>query len=320
MLTLSVVVPATDHPATLERCLAAIRAAHDGPDEVLPVVAPATLTASEARNAGVARSTGDVVVFVDADVEVHPDVFTRIRRRFTDDHTLTAVHGSYDDRPDHRGTVSAFRNLLHHHVHQVGAGPAETFWTGLGAVRRAAFQAVDGFDAVRYPHPSIEDIELGHRLLAAGARLELDPSIQGTHLKRWTVRSMLWTDFARRGVPWVALQARSGRIASSLNMSWRHRFSAALCVLGLLALVTGMVWITALTSSVLLVANRAFYGLLLGRMGVGRGTIGVGLHWLHHVVAVAAVPVGLAVALTERRIRTTTPADGESVVPSAVVS
>ena len=173
------------------------------------VVTDPSLGASDARNAGAARATGDVLVFVDADVRVHPDALGRIRAAFDADPSLTALHGSYDDSPSHRSTVSAFRNLLHHHVHQANPGPAETFWTGLGAVRRDAFLAVGGFDAERYPHPSIEDIELGHRLVAAGGTLVLDPTVQGTHLKRWTLRSMVHTDFARRAVPWIALQVRS---------------------------------------------------------------------------------------------------------------
>ena len=215
------VVPATDHPPTLATCQAALAASTEPPDEVIVVDGPRSLSASDARNAGALQARGDVLVFVDADVEVHPDALGRIRDAFARDPGLTALHGSYDDSPRASGTVSVFRNLLHHHVHQTGGGPAATFWSGLGAVRRADFLAVGGFDGARYPQPSIEDIELGHRLCEAGGRLRLDPSIQGTHLKRWTLRSMLWTDFARRGAPWVALQLRTGRMASTLNCSWR---------------------------------------------------------------------------------------------------
>ena len=43
-------------------------------------------------------------------------------------------------RPPRRGAVSRFRNLLHHHVHASSPGPAETFWAGLGAVRREALR------------------------------------------------------------------------------------------------------------------------------------------------------------------------------------
>ena len=60
--------------------------------------------------------------------------------------------------------MAAFRNLLHHVVHQRSAGHVRSFWAGLGAVRRTAFDAAGGFDAERYPQPSIEDVELGGRL------------------------------------------------------------------------------------------------------------------------------------------------------------
>lgn len=297
MSTLSVVVPATDDPPTLDRCLAAIRAAVDAPDEVVVVRDPAELSASGARNEGVRRATGALVVFVDADVEVHPDTFRRIRTAFDADPDLTAVFGSYDDVPDHPGVVSRFRNLLHHHVHQLGAGPAETFWTGLGAVRRSAFTAIGGFDEVRYPHPSIEDIEFGDRLVASGGRVLLDPAIQGTHLKAWSLRSMLWTDLARRAVPWVALQLRTGRMSATLNCGWRHRTSAAVVVLLSLAVAWWTPAVVAVAFGALVALNHAFYGLLVRQLGPWHAAVGVFLHALHHLVAIVAVPVGIAVAV-----------------------
>lgn len=295
MVALTVVVPATDGPVTLPACRAAIERAADGPEEVVVVDGPASLSVTGARNLGVERATGDVVVFVDADVEVHPDAFTRIRAAFADP-GLTAVFGSYDDRPPAPGVVSAFRNLLHHHVHQSGGGPAETFWTGLGAVRRSAFLAVGGFDEERFVRPSVEDIDLGQRLAATGARIELDPDLQGTHLKRWTLRSMLWTDFARRGVPWVGLLVRSGRPSLALNLGWRHRVSAVLCTVGLVAPVAGEPVVAAGALGGLVATNTRFYGLLVRRQGPARAAVGVALHGLHHLVSVAALPVGLVAA------------------------
>lgn len=294
--SLSVVVPATNGPPTLDRCLAALSASSEPADEVV-VVTDERLSATAARNHGAARAGGDVVVFVDADVEVHPDALGRIRATLAADLDLTAVFGSYDDEPDDRGVVSAFRNLLHHHVHHRSAGPAETFWTGLGAVRRPAFLSLGGFDEDRYPHPSIEDIELGDRLRAAGHHMALDPAILGTHLKVWTVRSMVWTDFIRRGVPWVSLQVRNRRVSGALNCSWRHRLSAAATVL---AVVAGALWLLPLVVAgvgALVGLNLGFYALLLRRLGPLRAIAGVGLHGLHHLVAVAAVPVGVGVGL-----------------------
>lgn len=296
MTTLSVVVPATDAPPTLQRCLDALAASHDQPDEVV-VVADRGLSASAARNRGAAQATGDVVVFVDADVEVHLEALGRIRRTLDAEPRLRAVFGSYDDSPAHRSVVSAFRNLLHHHVHHRSAGPAETFWTGLGAVRRDVFLAVGGFDEARYPHPSIEDIELGDRLRAAGHAVALDPAIQGTHLKVWTLRSMVATDFTRRAVPWVSLQVRERRLSGTLNCGWRHRLSAAATVLAVVAAALALVPLVAAGVAALVGLNAGFYALLLRRLGPAQAAAGVALHGLHHLVAVAAVPVGIVVGL-----------------------
>jgi hypothetical protein len=301
MTTISVVVPATDRPATLPRCVDALRraAASARPVEIVIVNGPRGLGVCAARNSGAQQASGEVLVFVDSDVEVHPDALARVRAVFADDPGLTAVFGSYDDAPP-GGTVAAFRNLLHHHVHHRGAGPASTFWSGLGAIRRDAFLAAGGFDGERFPHPSIEDVDLGARLVAGGARIVLDPAIQGTHLKAWTLRSMVRTDFARRGVPWVALILASGQGSTTLNLGWRHRASAAACATGLVGLLAGRPVGVLAALLVLLGANRDFYVLLARRRGVVEAVAGVGLHAVHHLTALAAVPVGVAVHLRDR--------------------
>jgi hypothetical protein len=292
-MRLSAVVPATDAPATLGRCLDAIEASALPPDELIVVEEPVSAGPAAARNLGADRATGDVLVFVDADVVVHADAFERIRRAFAADPALVAIFGSYDDRPEAPGVVPTFRNLLHHHVHQTGAGRASTFWAGLGAVRREPFRSIGGFDAARYPRASIEDVELGLRLAATGAELELDPELQGTHLKAWTFRSMVETDFSRRGVPWVELVVERRQGTRALNLGARHRASA----LASLVLVAGLLVRRPLVAGAglgaLLALNRSFYRLLLERAGAGAAVAGVGLHAVHHLTAIAAVPAGL---------------------------
>ena len=297
MTRLSAIVPASDAPPTLGSCLAAIEAAHAGPDELVVVDDAPAAGAAHARNAGALRATGDVLVFVDADVAVHRDAFARIRAAFAADPGLAALFGSYDDAPAAPGAVSAFRNLLHHHVHQTSAGPAETFWAGLGAVRRDAYEAMGGFETATPPWRAVEDVELGMRLTDAGARIVLDPMLLGTHMKGWTLASMVRTDLVNRGVPWVVLLLRRGRVPASLNLGWHHR-ATALCWLaaaGALAVRRPRVAAFALGPAAAL--NRDFYSLLVRRRGPREALLGFGLHGLHHLTASAAVPVGVLVHL-----------------------
>ena len=290
---LSVVIPATDSPATLGRCLAALERCSE-PHEVAVVTSPLGSGPAAARNAGVARTDGEIVVFVDSDVEIHPDALRRLREAFGQDPALDAVFGAYDDRPAAATLVSRFRNLLHHHVHAGAGGPATTFWAGLGAVRREAFDAVGGFDAQRYPRPCIEDIELGMRLHAAGRRIALDPAVRGTHLKRWTLGSMLRTDLAARGAPWVALRLeRGGAGGGALNLAWGQRIAAGAAVAGAGAAMTGRGRLALAALAVMIAPNARFYTLLARRGGPRLALSGVPLHLLHHLTAAASVPAGV---------------------------
>ena len=117
---------------------------------------------------------------------------------------------------------------------QVGHPDASTFWGGCGAIRRSVFIGVGGFDAERFPRPSIEDIELGHRLRVAGYRIRLDRSLQGTHLKRWRLLSVIRTDIACRAVPWARLILINRRVPDDLNLKMDQRVSAGLVSLAAL--------------------------------------------------------------------------------------
>jgi GT2 family glycosyltransferase len=239
-------------------------------------------------------------VFVDADVEVHPDALRRLRETLERDPQLDAVFGAYDERPAAPSTVSRFRNLLHHHVHVSSPGPATTFWAGLGAIRRSALQATGGFDERRFPRTSIEDIELGTRLCAAGGRVALDPTARGTHLKRWTLGSMLRTDLVARGAPWVALQLERGHAGRSLNLSRRQRIAAAGAVLCTGAAATRRPRLAALALLVMTLPNLRFYALLARQGGTRLVLAGVPLHLVHHLTAAVSLPAGWLLWVSRR--------------------
>ena len=251
-MRVSVIVPAYNNAGELAQCLSALLAAadataelivvDDASDEDLSRVAACFAAQSlrltrnagpaAARNYGAQHARGDILFFVDADVVVASDAIRRIRTIFDCRPEIAAVFGSYDANPAAPELVSQYRNLLHHFVHQQGKPEAATFWAGCGAIRRSAFEDVGGFDERRFPRPSIEDIELGYRLRAAGYHIYLDKSLQGTHLKRWTLLSVLRTDVFHRAIPWSRLIIESGQVPDDLNVQSRQRLSVALTGIG----------------------------------------------------------------------------------------
>jgi GT2 family glycosyltransferase len=172
---------------------------------------------AHARNRGVEVASGAIVLFVDADVRVHPDAIA-VAVDAMRDPGVTAVFGSYDETPGDPGFVSQYKNLFHHWVHQHARTEASTFWTGCGAIRRATFLAIGGFNE-GYRRPSIEDIELGFRLRAAGCRIRLEKRMLASHAKRWRLLDLLRTDVLLRGVPWIALMLRDRHAPRDLNLS-----------------------------------------------------------------------------------------------------
>jgi GT2 family glycosyltransferase len=285
---IAAIVPATNRPPTLAACLKAIEAAAEPPEQVIVVSEPAGLGPAAARNRGAARARCELLVFVDSDVAVHPDAFARIRKIFREQPGVAAVFGAYDAEPAEPDLVSGFRNLLHHYVHTQGAGPASTFWAGLGAIRADVFQELGGFDERRYPSVSIEDIELGARLHGSGHSILLDPEIQGKHLKRWTLSSMIRTDFRNRGIPWAELVLAREAEAATLNLGTKHRLSALASVSLLVSLGLRRYRSAAASGAVFALLNRDFYVLVARRRGPLQAGGGLVLHVTHSLTAVAA--------------------------------
>lgn len=257
-----------------------------------------------ARNAGVAATgAGGILFFVDSDVLVAPDVLTRLEIAFADP-ALDAVFGCYDDKPAETNLVSLYVNLRHREVHRQCAGPAETFWAGCGAVRRAAFEAVGGFDPSSRWH-YIEDVELGRRLDRAGFKIQLDPTLQGKHLKHWSLVKSAQTDILFRALPWVALMLEETRVMRGLNADKAGRLSMLSIIAVIACALLAFWWPPALIPMIaFLVAipwlNRPLFRSFIRNRSLGFAAACVPLHAFH----LGCVGLGLALGTARHALGT----------------
>jgi GT2 family glycosyltransferase len=316
---LSVIVAAYNAGGTIAACLAAACAQAGEECEVIVVddcssdataaIAgrfavrllrlPARGGAGAARNAGARLARGATLLFLDADVVPRGGLFARGRELMAQD-GVDAVIGSYDARPAVHSTVSLFKNLAHHYFHQHARREAVTFWGACGFIRRDLFVRAGGFNQERYLLPSIEDVELGARLVRGGARIVLDPDLHVTHLKRWTLPGLLKTDVLRRAIPWTLLALEVGGLPDDLNFTRRQRL-AALTALALaatlpLALCRSELWLLfAAILAAAVIVNRDLYRLFYSEGGLRLGVCGFMLQQLYYIYSIAGLAAGLLI-------------------------
>ena len=338
---LSVIVPAYNGMGVLPRCLDSL-AASDFPRSEWELIVVDDCSTDEtadfaesgadrvvrlsggphgpafARNRGVETAAGAVVVFIDADVCVHPDTLSRFAEHFRASDDLVSVFGAYDDEPGAPGFLSVYRNLLHRYVHERDAGEAETFWAGCGAIRTSAYRDVGGFDEDRFPRPQIEDIELGYRLRDEGGRILIDPSIQAKHLKRWTFGGMVRTDLVDRGIPWMRLLLERGpETKASLNVGAAEKVKTVFVGLGLGALTVGLLLpslvvggLGALSLAGVTFSNLALYRWFARQRGLMFALGIVPLQILYYVLNGLAAATGILLHAAGRPVASAESAEG----------
>lgn len=314
---ISVVIPVRNGEMHLARCLEALTSSQRMDFELIVVDdcstdgtcsiaerygafyfrTPRPMGPGAARNLGARHAKGEILTFVDADVVLPPGALRLVFDDFCRDPELAAEFGTYDDEPAWPAFFSQYKNLMHSYVHQTSSESAVTFWAGCGAIRKAIFEECGGFDAAKYPTPSIEDIALGHVLVGSGRKIRLNKELRVKHLKRWTFRSMLRADIFHRAVPWTELILKTSYVPRDLNLTYASRASSGLvtllagaCILLSLGL-TGLaprlpvLMITSIGSIVvlLLLLNWDIYKFFLQKRGRWFAARAVLAHWLYYL-------------------------------------
>lgn len=232
-----VVVPSSRPPRDVEVTLRRMAAMRLGPEDTLTLVdnrpagAPAldaphaavrVLRASDrassyfARNRGAAVGAADWILFVDADVEPHPELLQRYFDPPPGDETAVVAGAMIDTppAPASRWSPAVRYAFLHRSMSQdmtLGNGRWAYAQTGNCLVRRSAFEQVGGF---RDDLIGGGDADLCFRLRAAGWRIESRAGATILHHGPSTVGTLL------------RQRARHGAGAAWLNRTYPGSFPA----------------------------------------------------------------------------------------------
>ncbi len=331
MAKVSVIIPNHNSAPLLRLCLTALRAAEsaDMPLHEVIVVDDASTddgasvaVAREfgaiiyeleknvgpacARNHGVQHATGEILWFLDADVEVVPEAVNLVVPYFDDHPEASAVIGSYDDDPSDPNAVSQFKNLFHHFVHQNAGGAVSSFWSGCGVVRAEVFREIGGFDEAYWDRPSVEDIHVGYLLGRHGHEIGVLKPLQVKHHKRWTLIGLVKTDVFDRAIPWTAMLLHNrGQGSSELNLGWTYRASVIAVYLAILAVPAGFFapWIWAAIPFCLAVPvrlNSKLVGFFKSRRGWVFLISAIPLLWLYFFYCGVGLILGIGLYVYEK--------------------
>ncbi len=150
--------------------------------------APDVSSSYYARNRGARRGRSPWIVFLDADIELEPGLLTAYFDPPPAPETGQLI-GAIEPFAAGAGRIERYGVLRRHLSHEVvGEQGAEVGLTANVAVRRAAFEGVDGFaDRIR----SGGDADLSFRLREAGWRIEMRPAARVRHATRARLGTML---------------------------------------------------------------------------------------------------------------------------------
>ena len=206
--SLSVVIPAyrSEHLAQAIKSVVDLQpdeivVVDSSPEEPPPLAGPVRriwsaerMNPAAARNLGADHATADYLLFVDSDVvlgdRAREVVRDCLRKRHRD-----IVSGAYLTDRSINGAVDEFQNaVLRHRLLARNGEQTRHCSTSHLLVRREVYKRVGGFN------PELEtdeDIEFSARSFKLGHRVSADPLFEATHLKHFSVPSLLW-DNARK--------------------------------------------------------------------------------------------------------------------------
>lgn len=232
----SVVVPVKNGASTLDACLRAVARSYYRNVEILVVDDHSSdgtagiarrhgcrlLTATDghgansARNLGAREATGQILVFMDADIIIGRETILAVVETLAEE-SVDAVVGIYTAKHRHESLVSQYKNLWVRYSYIKSPPAIDWLFGSISGIKKSSFERLGGFDVALLAHRGHDDIELGKRFAQARLNIVLNMDIEVEHLKHYTLGSFVRNEF-HRSAGFAELAMRFGETTGSL---WR---------------------------------------------------------------------------------------------------
>ncbi len=292
---ISIIIPAHNSEATLEECLQALCNNDYAKREIILVDDVSTDHTIEiakrfhteiirldrnsgpaaARNRGALAATGEMLFFIDSDVKIPENALSLIAEIFRD-RSVEAITGLFCDTQRYSNFSSQYKNLWMHHTYKRLRERASVFYTSGAAIRRDVFLSSGSFDE-NYDKPSIEDTEYSDRLRDNGHDVYVRKDLTVEHIKKYTFRSMLRTDFMRssaltrmfirRGLIWKNRTNSSSVPTSFISSVFLLFVSVSLLLIGSILGRHEILIASIITYIIFITSNCAFLKTLWQKRG-----------------------------------------------------
>jgi glycosyltransferase involved in cell wall biosynthesis len=137
--------------------------------------------AAFARNLGVSLAREDILLFLDADIEIKEHLLYYIDEQFKG-FDYDALSGVFSEEPKIKNIFLQFQSSLSHYNF---SRTDFTFSTHLGAVKKKVFKELGGFNE-RFKGAAVEDFDFSQRLIIGGYRCKTDMNMAAYHNNNFT--------------------------------------------------------------------------------------------------------------------------------------